>query len=165
MPDTEKAKMLRGEPYDAGDPLLVEARARAKTLCQELNSVDYNDLPSRRRIIAELLPFCVSPGTIEPPFFCDYGVNIVAGERLYMNHNCTILDVCPVTIGSNVMLGPNVQIYTAMHTMDADERRNGVEYGRPVTIGDDCWVGGHVVICPGVAIGDRCVIGAGSVVT
>jgi len=165
MTMTERRKMLQGEPYDPGDPELVDGRRRAKTLCHQLNATDYGDRSARREALAELLPNCAAPVWVEPPFFCDYGVNITAGERLYMNHNCVILDVCRVSIGANVMLGPSVQIYTAMHAMDAVERREGIEFGRPVKIGDDCWIGGGAVICPGVSIGDRCVIGAGTVVT
>ena len=101
---------------------------------------------------------------IEPPFFCDYGTNIELGDKVFFNFNCVILDVAKVTIGSNVMFGPAVQIYTATHPMDAEERRSGLEFAKPVRIGNDVWLGGGVIVCPGVTIGDAAVIGAGSVV-
>ena len=102
---------------------------------------------------------------IEPPFRCDYGFHIFLGSGFYANYDCIILDVCPVTIGERVLLGPRVGIYTAAHPLDAAVRATGAEYGAPVTIGDDVWVGGNAVICPGVTIGTGSVIGAGSVVT
>nr|WP_304944991.1 sugar O-acetyltransferase [Verrucomicrobium sp. BvORR034] len=102
---------------------------------------------------------------IQPPFYCDYGYNIVLGSKVFFNFNCVVLDVMPVTIGSNVLFGPAVQIYTATHPLSAMERRTWREAAKPVTIGSDVWVGGGAIICPGVTIGDRTVIGAGSVVT
>jgi maltose O-acetyltransferase len=101
---------------------------------------------------------------MQPPFFCDYGTNIHLGRKCYFNYNCVVLDVCKVTVGDHVLFGPNVQIYTATHPMDATLRRSQ-EYGKPVSIGSDVWVGGGAIICPGVAIGSRSVIGAGSVIT
>ena len=102
---------------------------------------------------------------VQPPFFCDHGANIVLGTKVYLNFNCVVLDVARVTIGSNVLFGPSVQIYTATHPISAAERRKWIESAKPITIGSDVWVGGGAVICPGVSIGDRSVIGAGSVVT
>ena len=101
---------------------------------------------------------------IEPPFFCDYGSNIHFGRECYLNHNCIFLDVCKITIGSNTFFGPNSQVYTATHPLDPIERRKG-EFGKPVKIGNDCWIGGSAVIPPGVTIGDGVTVGAGSVVT
>ncbi len=162
---TEKQKMLAGDLYNAADPELVASRLNARQLLHRLNVVDYGDRDSYARIIAELLPKCSPDLWIEPPFYCDYGTNIVCGEKVFFNFNCVVLDVMQVTIGSSVLFGPNVQIYTATHPTDADERRTLLEYAKPITIGDDCWIGGSAVICPGVSIGARCVVGAGAVVT
>ncbi len=165
MKDTEKEKMLRGELYDASDATLTSERLAARRLLHRLNVTEYGDPKAYSDIIASLLPNASSDVVIEAPFFCDYGYNIHIGENVYFNFNCVVLDVLPVTIGANVLFGPNAQIYTATHPMDAVERRGGLEAGSPVTIGDDCWIGGNVVICPGVAIGARSVIAAGAVVT
>src|SRR5690606_10374105 len=102
---------------------------------------------------------------IEPPFYCDYGSNIYTGDDVYFNFNCVVLDVCTVCIGSRVMMGPSVQLYAATHPLDYRERSSGREFGKPIEIGDDIWIGGGAIICPGVKIGARTVIGAGSVVT
>jgi maltose O-acetyltransferase len=117
-----------------------------------------------RSILRSLLPNTHKKIYIEPPFHCDYGYNIKAGENVYFNVNCVVLDTMQVCIGNNVFFGPAVHVYTATHPLDALERRT-VEFSKPVTIGDDCWIGGQTVICPGVSIGSGCVIGAGSVVT
>ncbi len=162
---TEKEKMLRGELYNAADPQLVAERRRARDLCRELNLSHDAEVELRQRIIAELFGATGANIVIEPPFFCDYGANITLGDNVFFNFNCVILDVAPVVIGSNVLFGPNVQIYTATHPLDAAERRSGLEAARPIQIGADVWIGGSVVINPGVTIGDRSVIGAGSVVT
>ncbi|MGQ2984513.1 sugar O-acetyltransferase [Flavobacterium sp.] len=115
--------------------------------------------------LRELIPSAGENLWIEPPFQCDYGYNIEAGDNVYFNFNCVFLDVTKVTIGSRTMFGPNVQIYIAMHPMDTVERASGAEYAKPITIGEDVWVGGSAVICPGVTIGNRSIIGAGNVVT
>jgi maltose O-acetyltransferase len=162
---TEKEKMLRGDLYNAADPQLVAERRRARDLCRELNMSRDEEADRRARIIAELIGVAGANIMIEPPFFCDYGANITLGDTVFFNFNCVILDVAPVTIGSNVLFGPNVQIYTATHPIDAAARRTGLEAARPIRIGSDVWIGGSVVINPGVSIGDRSVIGAGSVVT
>ena len=156
--------MLSGQLYDAMDPELVTARRRAREICRQLNASEANDADYRARLIAELLG-AASDAWIEPPFHCDYGQNITVGRKVYFNFNCIVLDVMAVRIGNHVLFGPAVQIYTAMHPTDADERRKGLEFAKAVTIGDDVWVGGAAVICPGVNIGARAVIGAGSVVT
>lgn len=119
---------------------------------------------STRKLIAELLPNSKNVVHIEPPFHCDYGYNIECGENVFFNVNCVVLDSTKVKIGSNVLFGPSVHIYTATHPLNKIERRN-FESAKPVTIGDDCWIGGQVVICPGITIGSGSVIGAGSVVT
>ncbi len=161
---TEKEKMLAGELYRAADPQLVQERARSHNLCRRYNTTNEEEKDERRRILAELFG-AESHVYIQPPFQCDYGSNIRLGTNVYMNFNCVILDICPVTIGNNTMFGPAVQVYTAAHPVDAAERRSGLEFGAPITIGSDVWIGGGSIICPGVTIGDRSVIGAGSVVT
>ncbi|WP_348797737.1 sugar O-acetyltransferase [Flavobacterium adhaerens] len=161
---TEKEKMLLGEIYFANDKQLVEERTKAKRLLHKLNVTEYLMNGRARAILRELLPNSHKRLYIEPPFHCDYGYNIHAGENVYFNVNCVVLDTMKVTIGNNVFFGPGVHIYTATHPLNAIERRT-VESSKPVSIGDDCWIGGNVVICPGVTIGNCCVIGAGSVVT
>ena len=162
---TEKEKMLAGDLYDASDPILAEERRKARALIHRLNVTEYGHDVAYRRIVADLLPNAAADISIEPPFFCDYGYNIYAGEKVYFNFNCVLLDVMPIRIGANVLFGPNVQIYTATHPLDAVERRKGPEFAKPVTIGDDCWIGGGAIISPGTTIGARCVLGAGAVVT
>ena len=161
---TEKEKMLAGELYDALDPELVEARERARDLCHDLNASREREQESRRRILTELFGSGGDSVWMQPPFFCDYGSNIHLGERVYFNFNCVILDVCDVKIGAFTFFGPAVQVYTATHPMNAQLRRTQ-EFGRPISIGSDVWVGGGAIICPGVTIGSKSVIGAGSVVT
>lgn len=160
---TEKEKMLQGEAYNAFDPVLVTERAQARKLVRTLNIEGFGQPEIIKETILQLLPHATPDLLIEPPFFCDYGYNIRCGSNVFINYNCVILDVAEVTIGSNVFIAPGVHIYTATHPLDYLERRS-TESGKPVTIGDDTWIGGSVVICPGVTIGKRCVIGAGSVV-
>jgi maltose O-acetyltransferase len=161
---TEKEKMLTGEAYDPFDPELVAARERARDLCWDLNSTRERDQTARREMLVQLFACGGDSAWIQPPFYCDYGSNIFLGERVYFNFNCVVLDVCRVTIGDFTLIGPAVQIYAATHPMDAAERRLH-ELGKPVEIGSDVWIGGSAVICPGVTIGSKTVIGAGSVVT
>ena len=161
---TEKQKMLAGEPYQAADPALALERQQARTLCQELAAL----LPAETARIQALLARLFGAATdayVTPPFFCDYGYNIQLGTNVYFNTHCVVLDGMPVSIGDHTMFGPGVHIYTAMHPLDAAQRRAGIEFGRAVTIGHDVWVGGSAVICPGVTIGAGTVVGAGSVVT
>jgi maltose O-acetyltransferase len=157
--------MIAGELYNALDPELSALRRRARLLTRELNASRDDEEELRRRVLRELVPNAGPKLWIEPPFYCDYGRNITVGERVFMNFNCVILDVAPVVIGDNTQLGPAVQIYTATHPLDAAERRSGLEFGKGISIGADVWIGGAAVICPGVSIGSRSVIGAGSVVT
>ena len=160
----ERELMLAGELYDPMDPELVDGRIRARDLCLELNATRDAEDVLRRRIVRELFAAGGESVTVQPPFFCDYGANIELGERVFFNFNCIVLDVCRVTIGSFTMFGPAVQIYTPLHPLDPIARR-GREFGKPVWIGSDVWVGGGAIILPGVSIGSRSVIGAGSVVT
>ncbi|MBT1690619.1 sugar O-acetyltransferase [Dawidia soli] len=161
---TEKEKMVAGELYYALDPELVADRRHAKQLLHRLNITEYVVGPGALAVLRELIPNAHPTLYIEPPFQCDYGYNIYCGENVYFNVQCTVLDVMRVTIGSNVMFGPGAQLYTATHPLDAMLRRTQ-EFAKPITIGNDCWIGGGAIICPGVTIGDRCVIGAGAVVT
>lgn len=156
--------MVAGELYDPMSEELVSARQRARTLCQALNATQESHQEERRRILMDLFGAGGDSVWMQPPFYCDYGSNIDLGERVFFNFNCVVLDVCAVRIGSFTLFGPGVQILTPMHPLDAELRRNQ-EYGRPVEIGTDVWVGGGALILPGVTIGSRTVIGAGSVVT
>jgi maltose O-acetyltransferase len=162
--DSERRKMLAGELYDPMDPELVNGRERARDLCQALNSTREGDHEGRRRIVQELFGAGGDSVWMQPPFFCDYGSNIELGERVFFNFNCVVLDVCRVRIGSFTLFGPAVQIYTPMHPWNAELRRRQ-EFGKPVEIGADVWMGGGAIVLPGVRIGDRSVVGAGSVVT
>jgi maltose O-acetyltransferase len=161
---TEKEKMLAGELYDPLDQELVRDRDRARDLCQDLNATRERDRDTRRRILTELFGKGGDSVWMQPPFFCDYGFNILLGERVFFNFNCVVLDVCVVKIGDFTLFGPSVQIYTATHPMSAELRRKQ-EFAKPIEIGSDVWVGGGAIICPGVKIGSKSVIGAGSVVT
>jgi len=156
--------MLAGELYDPLDPELCAARDRARDLCQALNATSEAQQTERRRILRELFGAGGESIWMQPPFFCDYGSNILLGERVFFNFNCVVLDVAQVKIGDYTLFGPSVQIYTATHPMNAELRRKQ-EFAKPIEIGSDVWVGGGAIICPGVRIGSRAVIGAGSVVT
>jgi maltose O-acetyltransferase len=162
---TEKQKMLAGEMYDPSDDVLFNEREQAKLLFQEINNLNETQKEKRNKLVYKLFGKAGENLWVEPPFYCDYGYNIKVGNNVFFNYNCCILDVMPVTIGNNVMFAPNVQIYTATHPLDAKERNSGKEFAKPITIGDDVWIGGGVIICPGVTIGNRAVIAAGAVVT
>lgn len=161
---SERQKMLAGDLYDPLDAELVSARERARDLCQALNATREAEQEARRRILSDLFGRGGETVWMQPPFYCDYGSNIELGERVFFNFNCVVLDVCPVRIGDYTLFGPAVQIYTPMHPFNAALRRQR-EFGKPVEIGSDVWVGGAALILPGVRIGSRAVIGAGSVVT
>lgn len=156
--------MLAGELYDPLDKALSLERIRARDLCQALNVTTESETDRRRKILSELFGRGGDSVWMQPPFYCDYGTNIWLGRRVFFNFNCVVLDVCQVTIGDFTLLGPAVQIYTATHPLDYELRRTQ-EFGQPVEIGADVWIGGAAVICPGVSIGSRSVVGAGSVVT
>lgn len=161
---SEREKMLAGELYNPLDPELVSARNRARNLCQDLNATREEQQKERRCILRELFGAGGKDVWMQPPFFCDYGTNIFLGKRCFFNFNCVVLDVCRVTIGDYTLFGPAVQIYTATHPFEAELRRSQ-EFAKPIEIGSDVWIGGGAIICPGVTIGSRAVIGAGSVVT
>ena len=162
---TEKEKMLAGELYLAFDLELVEDRKKAKLQIFELNQLSPLEEEKQKEIIRNLFGKTAKNFLIELPFRCDYGYNIHVGKNFYSNYNCTILDCAKVTIGNNVLFAPNVSIFTAGHPIDPEKRNKCIEYAFPVTIGNNVWVGGNVVINPGVTIGDNVVIGSGSVVT
>jgi len=157
--------MLRGELYDPLDAELVRERLAARLLVQKLNALPEDETELRAQTLKRLMPFQGEGLWLQPPFYCDYGYNIKTGNKVFFNFNCVVLDVMQVTIGNNTLFGPAVQIYTATHPINWQERASGLEYAKPVTIGSDVWVGGGAIICPGITIGDRTVIGAGSVVT
>ena len=156
--------MLAGELYDPFDRELVAGRERARDLCQALNATRESEADARRDILRELFGMGGDTVWMQPPFFCDYGANIELGERVFFNFNCVVLDVCRVKIGDYTLFGPGVQILTPVHPMNANLRRRE-EYGKPIEIGADVWVGGGALILPGVRIGAKTVVGAGSVVT
>ena len=162
---TEKEKMLNSEYHFGYDEQLVKEREEAKDLCFEFNNIKASDREKRLEIVKRLFGSAGKNPWIESPFYCDYGYNISVGDNFYANHNVIILDVNKVTIGNNVLIAPNVGIYTAAHPLDCELRREGIEFAKPITIGNDVWIGGNVVILPGVTIGDNTIIGAGSVVT
>jgi len=161
---TEKEKMVSGVCYDCLDTEIFEARQHAHDLCHELSLCKPSDLARKAKLLRELLPHAESDMFITPPFFCDYGSNITIGSHFYCNTGCVILDAAPVRIGKHVLLGPNVQIYTATHAIDPDEWAALVQSALPVRIDDKVWIGGGAIVCPGVHIGEGSVIGAGSVI-
>lgn len=161
---SERDKMLAGELYDALDPDLVAGRDRARDLCQTLNATREAEREVRRHLLSQLFGKGGETVWMQPPFYCDYGFNIELGERVFFNFNCIVLDVCLVRIGDYTQLGSGVQILTPLHPLEAELRRKQ-EYGKPVEIGSDVWVGSGALILPGVRVGSKTVIGAGSVVT
>lgn len=163
---TEKEKAAQGLLYDANfNQELLNDRKRAKELIYRYNLLSPTQETERLELLHQLLGKCKESLIIEPPFHCDYGYNIEIDSCFYANVNLVILDGAKVTIGKQVFIGPNVAIYTAGHPLDSDTRVQGLEYAHPITIGDRVWIGGNVVVLPGVTIGNDCVIGAGSIVT
>lgn len=170
----ERMKMTAGELYNPADEELYTLRTKAHRLCMMYNQLFETDEDERYKILHELMPYSSGDIYLQGPIFFDYGINIHMGENVYANYNLTILDVCPVTIGYNVMLGTNVSLLTPLHPLKWQDRNakideNGnmiqLEYGKPITIGNNCWLASNVTVTAGVTIGDGCVIGAGSVVT
>lgn len=162
---TEKEKMLAGMVYSAIDPDLKQELNRVKDLVHEYNAIRPSDLKKRSATLHRILGRCDSDTFINQPFYCDYGKHIEVGKRFFANFHFTVLDEAYVRIGDDAFIGPNVSIYTACHSTNPTERNTRNEWGKPVTIGNNCWIGGSVTILPGVTIGDNCTIGAGSVVT
>lgn len=165
MSKSEKDKMIAGEPYYAHAAELAPLRLHAQRTCYRYNQVDPKNFKERKSIIKGLLGKAPTMFCIEQPFYCDYGFNIEIGENFFSNYHLTILDCAPVKIGNNVMFGPNCAIYTAGHPLHHEIRNTALEYALPVTIGDNVWFGGNVVVNPNVTIGENSVIGSGSVVT
>lgn len=162
---SEKQKMLAGELYDAGDPEIQADWAATRSWLVRYNAALDMASAQRRELLVERFAQVGHGATIRPPFHCDYGFNISLGNGVFLNFNCIILDVVAVTIGDKTQIGPGVQILTADHPRDPAVRAQGLEFGRPVTIGDNVWIGAGAIILPGVTIGDDALIGAGSVVT
>lgn len=165
MPKTDKEKMINGELYFPADQQLRKDRENARNITRQYNLTAETEPELRTDLIKRLFGSTGKTVSIEPAFKCDYGYNIHVGENFYANFDCVILDVCPVKIGDHCLLAPGVHIYTATHPINAAERNSGAEYGKPVTIGDNVWIGGRAVINPGVTIGSNAVIASGSVIT
>ena len=161
---TEKEKMLAGQVYNACDPEVITELNACKDLIWRYNNIQPTHLDERKQMLQQILGECDEYVFINQPFYCDYGKHIRVGKRFFANFHFTVLDEALVTIGDDAFIGPNVSIYTACHSTDPKERNTRQEWARPVTIGNNCWIGGSVTILPGVTIGDNCTIGAGSVV-
>lgn len=159
----EKRKMIAGELYRPSDATLRADRLRARDILHRYNHSSPEEKALRHELLSDLLGY-EHDAYIEPTFRCDYGYNIFLGRNFYANFDCIMLDVCPIHIGDNCMLAPGVHIYTATHPLDAQERVGGAEFGKPVTIGHNVWIGGRAVINPGVTIGDNAVIASGAIV-
>lgn len=162
---TEKEKMIAGEKYQPQDPELLKDREHVRQLVGMYNQTLELEKEKRKQLLREILGSCGENVYMEPNIRFDYGYNTHVGENFFANFDCIILDVCEVRFGDNCMLGPNVQIYTATHPIHPIERNSGLEFGKPIKIGNNVWVGGSAVILPGVTIGDNVVIAAGAVVT
>jgi len=160
----EFQKMRSETLYSFADEEVAESCRRAKMLCKKLNQMTIYD-DDYRSVIEQLIPNLPKDSTVSPPFFCDHGHGITLGKNVFVNHNCVMLDGGEIIVGNNVLIGPSCQFYTAEHPMDFVQRRLPQETCRKITIGDDTWLCGSVVVCPGVSIGKRCIIAAGAVVT
>jgi maltose O-acetyltransferase len=162
---TERAKMVSGELYEPWDPELVALRRAARLATEAFNRTSTDERELRTTLLKELFGSTGGAIFVEPSFRCDYGCNIHVGENFYANFDCVILDVAPVRIGRNCLLAPQVGIYTAFHPLDPVARSSGKELAAPITLGDDCWIGGHATINPGVTLGNNVVVASGAVVT
>lgn len=162
---TQKERMLSGKLYIGADEELRRGFKKSHELTRRFNQTTEDELDIRREILTELLKKVGNNAYIEPPFYCDYGSQITVGDNFYANCYLIVLDQCDIKIGDNVFIGPRVGIYSAGHPIDAEVRNSQLEFGKPITIGNDVWIGGNTVINPGVTIGDNVVIGSGSVVT
>jgi maltose O-acetyltransferase len=162
---TEREKMLAGELYRPEDPELVKLHLRSRKLFGKYNKIKPEKVKKLNKLIKKILGKTGDNVRVAPPFYCDYGCNITVGENFFANYGCVMLDVNKITIGKNCMLAPWVKLFSATHPVRAEERYNGVELGLPITIGDNCWIGGNSVINPGVSLGNNVVVGSGSVVT
>lgn len=162
---SEKDRMLRGEPYLANHPDLLLERRHCRLLCERFNATSFGDTAARRAILDKLLGDLGDDAEVMAPFQCDYGYHITVGARTFINYGVVVLDGALVAIGQDVQIGPSVQLLTALHPLDPDERRRGIETAAPVTIEDGAWLATGVIVCPGVSIGADAVVGAGSVVT
>lgn len=163
--EREWDKMLAGEIYDAGYSEFRERLIDTRVRIKQFNDMDPRDTEGLEKLLRSILGSCGKNVNVNQPFRCDYGCNIHVGDNFFANFNLTILDEAKVKIGDNVLIGPNVSIYTACHPLEAESRDTFVEWAEPVTIGNSVWIGGNVTIVPGVTIGDRSVIAAGSTVT
>lgn len=163
-PRTMRERMLAGDPYLADDPELVEATRVAQDLTAAYNQTTTRQQPLRRSLLEQIVATVGADCEIRPPFQVDYGTNISLGSRVFANFGLMALDVAAITIGDDVQIGPHVQLLTPTHPLDAEQRRAKWEAARPIAIGDNVWLGGGVVVCPGVTIGENTVVGAGSVV-
>lgn len=161
MEKKQQKDMIR---VDCGDPQIQARLDRGKELCARLMTMTAKH-PQYRKVIEELIPGIPEDTVVQPPFMCDMGCNIHLGKHVFINMGCTFLDTVPIRIGANTLVGPDCHLYPPHHPIDYLERRGPVEYGLPITIGEDCWLGGNVTVCPGVSIGNRCIVAAGSVVT
>lgn len=165
MENTQKSKRLACELYNNQDPLLLREHLKVQTLLYKYNLLPPAKTAKRFRLLSKMLGAVPKDACIEQPFHCDFGYNIYVGRHFYSNYNLTILDCNKVTIGNNCFIGPNVSILTVNHPQDRDTRIQNLEYAKPISIGDDVWIGGGVIINPGVTIGDNVIIGSGSIVT
>jgi maltose O-acetyltransferase len=160
-----KERMLRGELYLADDPELAADSARAQDLLERYNATRHTEQAERDRLLRDLLGEVGEGVVVKPPFRCDYGQHVSIGARTFINYGCVMLDVVPIRIGAACQIATNVQLLAATHPLDPEPRREGWEYGQPITVGDNVWLGGGAIVCPGVSIGDDTVVGAGAVVT
>jgi maltose O-acetyltransferase len=161
---SERAKMLSGALYRGSDPELVTAQVRAHRLLERFNQSDPANLPARRELLGQLFGRMGEGVTVRPRFACDYGSNIAVGRDVFINFDCVFLDCAAITLGDDVQVAPGVHLYTAEHPVEPTLRRKGLEYALPITLGDDVWLGGGVIVCPGVTVGEGTAVGAGSVV-